>query len=633
MLFSVFIPHKNTPISELIKDAAENGKHYKELHLRRIQKTKQPNNVLINIEFIESLEFIMEEESIRQFSDEFPSSNPTVQKISERYLYALRGDTNYFDSLELNSKTTAPYDHYILGTLSMKNGHLKDAVSHFKLEIEKSPSFEKSYQRIYEIYKYSPDKLETFLRDWRNTLHLNPHIVRRESYNLGLIIPYLRAAYSSFFTTSFFAVIAALTISFIWLLFLRGLDIYNREKWRDLIFVFLLGALFTNLCLYIYDLAHYNYGLRITGNGLNDFLYCTFVIGGAEELVKFLPWLLFGLFSRKLKEPYDYILYASAASLGFAFTENLMYLQESENIIARTLTSTIGHMFWGSIIAYTFILMRFKYSSKNIKYLLPIAGILLAMLAHGFYDYWLISPAANKYSLITMIFLILSLHLWIFLINNAVNNSPFYVKKIFNSEKHLEILTISIIGIFMLAYSILAYRYGARYANHSITKSSILVAGFLFYMNFLLTNFKLEKGLWKKYKFVMPTFVSQFVSIPDYNRFEKHDFSHFRLSLFAPKTNKYVGSRLPIEGICIEPVIVNNDPTWYRFQFDRPLEYPNYRSNEVLIHPKKQEQSFYDDKIEIYMMLIPDEIKSFEPDLEMNQLRYTGRVYSRPKTL
>ena len=164
----------------------------------------------------------------------------------------------------------------------------------------------------------------------------------------------------------------------------------------------------------------------ITGDPFNDFWYCVGVIGFSEEFIKLIPWVVFAIFSRKIKEPYDYILYACASALGFAFTENLYYLEESHNISGRSVLSTVGHMFDATLVAYGLILAKYRCHQIWKKIGVILLFFFLSCLSHGFYDYLLISPAQKGKLFITIIFFLLSLHFWMFMMNNAMNNSSFY---------------------------------------------------------------------------------------------------------------------------------------------------------------------------------------------------------------
>ena len=96
----------------------------------------------------------------------------------------------------------------------------------------------------------------------------------------------------------------------------------------------------------------------------------TFVVGPVEELCKFAAVRLGPYRSLYFDEPVDGLVYASAASLGFASLENLFYVLEygPEVMIAPPL-STVGHLVfvWGFALGQycfkrkgAFVLVRFS---------------------------------------------------------------------------------------------------------------------------------------------------------------------------------------------------------------------------------------------------------------------------------
>ena len=79
-----------------------------------------------------------------------------------------------------------------------------------------------------------------------------------------------------------------------------------------------------------------------------------FVVGPVEELCKFGAVRLGPYRSLYFDEPVDGLVYASAASLGFASLENLFYVLEygPEVMLVRAPLSTVGHLVFGSIWGY-----------------------------------------------------------------------------------------------------------------------------------------------------------------------------------------------------------------------------------------------------------------------------------------
>ena len=79
-----------------------------------------------------------------------------------------------------------------------------------------------------------------------------------------------------------------------------------------------------------------------------------FVVGPAEEVSKFLAVRLGPYRSLYFDEPRDGLVYAAAASLGFASLENLFYILSfgPEVMIGRAPVSTLAHVIFGSFWGY-----------------------------------------------------------------------------------------------------------------------------------------------------------------------------------------------------------------------------------------------------------------------------------------
>lgn len=120
-----------------------------------------------------------------------------------------------------------------------------------------------------------------------------------------------------------------------------------------------------------------------------DKIVLAFLVAGVgEELSKFIFLYLFPYQSRYFDEPYDGITYSVMISMGFATLENLLYmLSHGSNIIyVRAFTAVPAHACFAVIMGYFVGLAKFKRS--NPIYL--FAGLLFAIILHGFYDFFLI---------------------------------------------------------------------------------------------------------------------------------------------------------------------------------------------------------------------------------------------------
>lgn len=104
-------------------------------------------------------------------------------------------------------------------------------------------------------------------------------------------------------------------------------------------------------------------------------------------------------------EPYDGIVYGASVSLGFATTENILYLVANglEFALGRALLPVSSHALFGVIMGYYLGKGKFSLSSDR-KWLL--LSFLIPFLLHGIYDYILISQTNWVYIMLPfMIFL------------------------------------------------------------------------------------------------------------------------------------------------------------------------------------------------------------------------------------
>lgn len=575
----------------------------------------------------------------------YSSSEKVSHRLAFEYLnyYCDKDYVNiaFLNILDTNEQTV----NFLKGLYFLQHNRPEKSELYFLNEIKLNPEFRPTYRFLFSYYaNHDVNRLKELMTNSAFTDYLDYYTKTDYYYKEGMWFNYLLVHFQERVLKSPWIVIfAAFLISFSWMFFLRALDIYNRERWQDIVLVFVLGAIGTLFCLPLYEFADSTLGLGINGNVINDFLYCTFVIGGSEEIVKLLPWLLFGLFSKRLKEPFDYVLYACVSALGFAFLENLMYLERYNNVTVRAIMAGVGHMFDASIVAYFIVLAKYRFKDLSSKILSVTAGFVLAMLAHGFYDFWLISPSVSHLKIITPLFFLISLQVWFYFINNTINISPYFNGGFqFNTKYKQDILSVSIFTLLILEYVIVSVEIGARGTNYTFIHGAILSTLFIVFMHFRLQQINLLQGKWYHYTFgkIVPRINLSFFSLPsnqdwvdekETNTKESQvDFTGMQLRLFAPKTNPYVGSMLPVSGRCVRKIRVAGNPNWYIFKLDTPISYPKMVNDYIILKNKDDNQTLAMDKIEIYFMLVPDERLLQKSSLEINSLRYVGRTYSRP---
>lgn len=168
------------------------------------------------------------------------------------------------------------------------------------------------------------------------------------------------------------------------------LDRYDREPHDLLIGCFLWGALITLPTGIIQIVV--SSALSLNMDELFSVLLQAFLIVAlVEETAKYLVVRLYVYRRPDFDEPYDGITYTVMAGMGFATTENLLYIlgsdAESQLSIAllRMVTAVPSHGANGVLMGYFLGLAKFAH--KPGRYHLAAIGI--AMLTHGFYDAFL----------------------------------------------------------------------------------------------------------------------------------------------------------------------------------------------------------------------------------------------------
>lgn len=177
------------------------------------------------------------------------------------------------------------------------------------------------------------------------------------------------------------AVLCAVT----WILAFYREDKYERESLGMIALAALCGVAFFFVASLIEKFALQWYvfkGVSFQARAAMMLL----MVGPVEELCKFAPVRLFIYPRRAFNEPMDGIVYGAAAAAGFALIENLLFMQESPNIIlTRGPGAPLLHIlfagFWGSALGWA----KGMEDRKAARWLVLI-GLVLASLTHGAYD-------------------------------------------------------------------------------------------------------------------------------------------------------------------------------------------------------------------------------------------------------
>ncbi len=304
-----------------------------------------------------------------------------------------------------------------------------------------------------------------------------------------------------------FYIIIALFIAWIWVDYFRLIDIFQENNLKYVLLVFAMGGASVFVVFLIQWNILYPSGWKMNGSFVNQFAYSVFGIGLVEEIAKLTPFLLFhGLFRKHLKEPIDYIAFICVSALGFSAVENVMYFENhgAEIISSRAILCSIGHMFDSAIVAYGFVLVRFNPKFKNNPMIIFVC-LLLAALAHGIYDFWLMYDGISYGILLTLIFFFGCISIFASILTNAINNSEHFTYKKAIDTDRLSKRMMQYYGVVFLAQFVLVgIEKGFDSSIFSLLYSMFTIGLIVFVSVLRMSRFQLIQGRWNTIKFQMP---------------------------------------------------------------------------------------------------------------------------------
>lgn len=212
----------------------------------------------------------------------------------------------------------------------------------------------------------------------------------------------------------------------VYLLFIRFIDLYERESLRYVIPVFLWGfAVATTVSLVFNTVASITIS-SLAGNQAASFLTAVFVAPPVEETAKGLALLLTFLVAYAVARRrgivefsgvMDGIVYGSAVGFGFAIAEDILYgLQYGpETFVMRRIFGGFAHAAFTSLTGIGIGLIPWV-RSGFLKVLLPLAGLAAAILLHAAFNFTATVFGAAAYVALFFVLLvyatIITLWLW-----------------------------------------------------------------------------------------------------------------------------------------------------------------------------------------------------------------------------
>jgi RsiW-degrading membrane proteinase PrsW (M82 family) len=290
------------------------------------------------------------------------------------------------------------------------------------------------------------------------------------------------------------ALIASVLVAMVYIRFLRQMDVFEKETWRNTLLCFFIGVITVPFVFLIYILFPNNTTIPQDGDFFVRLRYHVFAVASIEEIAKILPFLYF--YSRKhiLNESYDFIKYASVGAMGFAALENVLYFSNNISIIEdRAFYTAVLHMFTSSIIAYAIFYLKKKSNLPMILIFVPT--YCMAVMTHGLFNALVSSSSTYILGLIQVVFMLL---IWGKMMNNALNHSEFFHEEPIQREisKAGFQLLLGWGAIFSYAVVAVYLHNGMYYAIQFIKEGVIfgIVSGLGLY--YFLARPRIKKGIW-----------------------------------------------------------------------------------------------------------------------------------------
>ncbi len=211
----------------------------------------------------------------------------------------------------------------------------------------------------------------------------------------------------------------------IYLLFIRAVDLYEREALRYVIPVFLWGfAVATTVSLFFNTVASFTIS-TIAGQQVANFVTPVVVAPVVEETSKGLALLLIFLVAylaarrRGLVEfsgVMDGIVYGSAVGFGFAIAEDILYGMQygAETFVVRRIFGGFAHAAFTSLTGIGIGLIPWVHN-KALKVILPLLGLAGAILLHAIFNFTatVFGPLAYVVMLLVVLLYILIIVVWL----------------------------------------------------------------------------------------------------------------------------------------------------------------------------------------------------------------------------
>jgi protease PrsW len=220
----------------------------------------------------------------------------------------------------------------------------------------------------------------------------------------------------------------------IYLLFIRAIDLYEREPLRYVVPVFVWGfAVATTVSLVFNTLFQLTLS-SVTSVRVADFFTAVVAAPVVEESSKGLALLLIffvAYFARRRSGLIEFagvmdgIVYGSAVGFGFALAEDILYGVQfgAETFVVRRLFGGFAHAAFTSLTGIGIGLIPFVHH-RVLKAIPPLLGLVGAILLHATFNFTatLFGPVAYMFLLLVVLGYLLTIVVWLAFERRTIRN-------------------------------------------------------------------------------------------------------------------------------------------------------------------------------------------------------------------
>lgn len=587
-------------ITSIIPDTSPQSPREKVIYGQRIGDTaieleglkslkEQNNDYVLTFNYYKKLiEIQKENDSTKTVIEQLKSSPGNYFDLACIYSLLYEFEKAAFYVIPLNEEE--PVVCYLKGQVALYNSDSIGFVNFLIQEVENSGLKKLTYPVLAEYFKstHQNDLLYDLVKSDTFMDYLDFRLVGSVYYTHGDVYRYAFSTVMHIINhLSIFSFLGALIILIAYTVFLRQIDLFNRESWVWVIIMISYGVISPFFVFPFSNFLEYNVGFTPEDSVIGRFLFYTLRVGLIEEYVKLFPFILFLLFTKKMKEPYDYMFYTALSALGFAFTENIIYFTEHGTAIiqSRGFLSVIGHAVFTSTVGYIMAYSRFKKRFGH-PFFVFIIALLIAALLHGLFDFFL-TPIPLGIVLFFLYFLIL-IHVWSVMLNNCMNNSSYFdYAKLPQLKNFQYYATIALLLIITTQYFLTIFYVGKTYAFGMFLGAFYPGLYMLVFLSNTLGRFDFFKNYWEP---LMPHLRE--ILIPRTANTNEYVGKH--ITILAPE-NSPLYELGNIRGTIVERKIYDSDPNWYMVQTTQALPFSDLHTQLLLISIGDEDISLEDE--------------------------------------